>query len=79
MLKQCLSYSQVPKLCYAIKDCRELLMNDDFIGRVIALVLDEAHCIAKWYVLTLGNKIIIKKFFILNSGGQSFSAFTARQ
>ena len=26
------------------------LLDDDFVARIIAVVVDEAHCIAKWYV-----------------------------
>ena len=39
-----------PKLLLTDKSWVELLNNDDFKERLVGLVVDEAHCIKKWYV-----------------------------
>lgn len=42
-----------PEALLSKNECRNLLLNDDFVARIIAVVVDEAHCIAKWYVVQI--------------------------
>ncbi len=39
-----------PEALLSQNECRKLFMKDEFVARIIAVVVDEAHCIAKWYV-----------------------------
>ena len=38
---------------------REAIGDNEFSSRVVAVVVDEAHCVSKWYDLNLINKINI--------------------
>lgn len=40
-------------------ECRKMLLDDGFVARVIAVVVDEAHCIAKWYVDKLACGLVL--------------------
>ena len=40
-----------PEALLNSEDSKKLLLCDDFVERVVALVVDEAHCIAKWLVV----------------------------
>ena len=37
-----------PEALLSQNECRRLLLDDDFVARIVAVVVDEAHCIAKW-------------------------------
>ena len=39
-----------PEALLSQNECRKLFMKDEFVARFIAVVVDEAHCTAKWYV-----------------------------
>lgn len=37
-----------PEAIVGSKKWRSLFMDDSFISRIVAIVIDEAHCIVKW-------------------------------
>ena len=42
-----------PELLLCCRKWRELLMSDVFKEMMVGFVVDEAHCVKKWYVLCI--------------------------
>ena len=42
-----------PEALFTRRRCREMLREEPYYSNVVAFVVDEAHCIKKWYVLVL--------------------------
>ena len=46
-----------PASLFTVRKWREMLREEPYYSNLVAFVVDEAHCVKKWYVLILRNCI----------------------
>ena len=57
-----------PEMLLEVRKWRELFLKSCFKSRVKALVVDEAHCVKKWYVFPLAELKLISLFKLVFRG-----------